>query len=191
MCERVCQCGFARCIHGFAQQRSETSIASQTPHSSIPSQTWCDFYRMWYLLVEATFTHSTHTQKLQCVHVTEIEQWVRNVPLLTALAKKKENPSQWYFTAVASFVQTTSGCGTCAGKDCCKQISDIRTGLGGVWVLPFKLSRKDLQCNYSQCFLSVAEAVKPRHRASFCCSCLRWVFYGELLKSLKHTKRIV
>lgn len=53
------------------------------------------------------------------------------------------------------FPAVTVPCWTCAGGDWCKQIPDTRTSLNGAWVLPFKSSRKNLQWNYSACFLSM------------------------------------
>lgn len=61
---------------------------------------------------------------------------------------------QWHSVNIFPLFAVTLPSWTCAVGDRPKQIPDTRTGLGETRALPFKSSRKDLQWNYSGCFLS-------------------------------------
>lgn len=97
----------------------------------------------------------------QMLHTKKIKHSVRNSLLLrrlTCLCHSGISQPHASFERHSANILLLFSCDCWAYAvigDWCKQIPDTRTGLSEAWVLPFKSSRKDLQWNYSGCFLSV------------------------------------
>lgn len=126
---------------------------------------WGDSYTLALVAqVAAVHTHSCSQRGFKLTYcmmtVTADAHEEINRPGRNMLLHRNLFGLQWHFTASCqfwSFCQRPPHCGcrTHAVGDWCKQIPDTRTGLCEAWVLPLKSSRKDLQWNYSGCFLSV------------------------------------